>query len=304
MADAFLEFDDVCFYYESSRAPVFDALTLRLYPGWTGIVGANGSGKTTLLRLAAGELAPQRGSVRPHGSVAYCPQRTDEVPADLEPFVEAADREACRLRGVLGIGSDWFGRWATLSHGERKRAQISVALWRAPVVFALDEPTNHIDREARLLLGQALSSFAGVGLLVSHDRELLDALCGQCLMIDPPAVTLRPGGYTKARQLAAAEEARAREEYRTAARELKRLRKTAAERARDAARADRLRSKRGIAPKDHDAKSRMDLARYSGKDGQAGRLLRQMDGRLEQAEGKLKGIRVKKETHLGIVLPG
>jgi len=304
MADAFLEFDDVCFYYESSNAPVFDGLTLRLYPGWTGIVGANGSGKTTLLRLAARELRPQRGSVRPHGSVAYCPQRTDDLPADMQSFIEAVDHDACRLRGVLGIGADWFDRWTTLSHGERKRAQIGVTLWRAPLALALDEPTNHIDRNARRLLAQALSSFAGVGLLVSHDRELLDALCGQCLMIDPPAVTLRPGGYTKAAELAAADEARAREEYRAAAHELKRLRKTAADRAREAARTDRIRSKRGIAPKDHDAKSRIDLARYSGKDGQAGRVLRQLDGRLAQAEGKLKSIRAKKQARLGILLPG
>ena len=64
------------------------------------------------------------------------------------------------LRGKLFIGDDWAERWATLSHGERKRAQIAVALWQQPEVLLIDEPTNHIDAGARALLCEALPPFA------------------------------------------------------------------------------------------------------------------------------------------------
>ena len=90
--------------------------------------------------------------------------------------------------------ADWRRRWESLSHGERKRSQIAVALWRAPRILAVDEPTNHLDAGARSLVIAALRSFSGVGILVSHDRELLEALCGQCVFVEPPDAIMRPGG--------------------------------------------------------------------------------------------------------------
>ena len=70
--------------------------------------------------------------------------------------------QALELRGRLGLEEDWIGRWDSLSHGERKRAQIAVALWRRPSVLAIDEPTNHLDREARRMLAEALRRYDGV----------------------------------------------------------------------------------------------------------------------------------------------
>ena len=304
MTKAHLEFCDVSFFYPSAGAAVFDGLSVELPLGWTGVVGANGSGKTTLLRLACGELAPVRGTIRSPEEVIYCPQRTDDPPEELSRFVAAADRKARKLRGQLGIEPDWPGRWPTLSHGERKRAQIAVALWRRPRVLAVDEPTNHIDLQARGLLAAALKSFRGVGLLVCHDRALLDALCRGCLFVEPPGAVMRPGGYTKAVALAEAEARRARTAREQGKRELTRLAREAAERQRQAARSQRLRSKRGLAIKDHDARQRKNLARMTGKDGQAGRVLRQMDGRLDQARERLAAVRVPKGRRLGIDMRG
>ena len=105
-------------------------------------------------------------------------------------MVNSLERDAIKLIAELHIDSGWIDRWKSLSHGERKRAQIAVALWLDPVVLAVDEPTNHIDADARKLLREALRNFRGVGLLVSHDRELLDELCGQCLFIDPPEAVM------------------------------------------------------------------------------------------------------------------
>ena len=183
-------FHNLSFSYPTASADLFADLTLHFPVGWTGVVGANGAGKTTILRLANGELKPLAGHVQTPAGAIYCPQRTDEPPQMLAQMLADVDSEASQLKGHLNIADDWLQRWSTLSHGERKRAQIGVALWHQPQVLAVDEPTNHIDAAARDLLAGALHSFYGVGLLVSHDRDLLDALCRQCLFVDPPEAGL------------------------------------------------------------------------------------------------------------------
>jgi macrolide transport system ATP-binding/permease protein len=196
MALAQLTFQSVEFAHPGMTMPLFSDLTVQFPSGWTGIVGPNGAGKTTLLKVATGELAAQSGTVQRKGLSLYVAQRTDDPPEFLEDFIWAPD--ATVLKARLRVGEDWPERWSTLSHGERKRAQIAVALWREPAILALDEPSNHIDADARRLLLLALTEFTGIGLLVSHDRALLDELCTQCLLIDPPDAVLRPGGVTAA----------------------------------------------------------------------------------------------------------
>lgn len=294
----------ITFTYEGAANPLFEDVTVQFPEGWTGIVGANGMGKTTLMRLACGGLEPQRGSVRRPGRVVYCPQRTDDLPALFDEFISAADGTACALRGRLRIQDEWLGRWDTLSHGERKRSQIAVALWQEPDVLAVDEPTNHIDADARHLLTDALASFKGVGLLVSHDRELLDSLCEQSLFVEPPSVVMRAGGYTSASEQARMEAEHMQEEYRQAKEAASKVIREAARRRQDASRANRQRSKRGLAPGDHDAKGKIDMARFSGADGNAGRLARQLDGRVRQAQSKVEEFQLKRDFDLNFWLPG
>ena len=174
MPSLFLRFQEVSFTYPTMTRPLLAGVEVYFPVGWTGIVGANGVGKSTLLKLAVGELQVQEGKVHHLGSAIYCAQRTDDAPEALADFIYAGDREAMALRRQLGVEEEWLERWDTLSHGERKRAQIGVALWLNPDVLALDEPTNHIDGDARRLLLAALHRYQGVGLLVSHDRDLLD----------------------------------------------------------------------------------------------------------------------------------
>ena len=160
-------------------------------------MGPNGAGKTTFLKLAAGLLSPDTGQIAAPSLALYCPQRTDNPPEEMENFIRSLDKEAVLIRSRLEIQTDWPRRWDSLSHGERKRAQIGAALWQNPDLLAVDEPTNHMDMDARRVLGRALACYPGVGLLVSHDRELLDTLCRQCLFLDGSDVTARPGGYSK-----------------------------------------------------------------------------------------------------------
>ncbi len=244
MPQAFLHFKSVSFSYDSS-GPLFDDLSLTFPRGWTGIVGANGAGKSTLLMLATGAYDPKRGRVERPGNALYCPQRTDTAPPDMADLLESRDGEACRLRGMLGLGKDWAQRWRSLSHGERKRAQIAAMLWRGPEVLAVDEPTNHIDAEARDLLAEALKGYHGIGLLVSHDRELLDLLCRQCLFMDSPRITMRPGGYTAGRAESLREERARRTRYESARSSVSALEKQAVEKRMEAAKTKKKDFQRG-----------------------------------------------------------
>ena len=126
MSKGSVTFQDISFVYETASAPLFENLSANFPAGWTGIVGPNGAGKSTILKLAAGELKPGRGRILAPERAMYCPQRTDEAPPMFADLVCATDSDACKIRRLLHIKEDWLARWDTLSHGERKRAQIGV----------------------------------------------------------------------------------------------------------------------------------------------------------------------------------
>ncbi len=301
MSKEFIKCHDISFGYPTSPEPLFKHLSLHLSPGWTGVAGANGTGKTTLLKLLTGELKPDEGNLeKPPQGLLYCPQRTDHMPADFEEFMYDFEERASFLKSCLQLEYDWLERWSTLSHGERKRVQLGVALWREPAVLAIDEPTNHLDRQARGFAADALRSYRGIGLLVSHDRELLDLLCTQCLFIEPPEVITRPGGYSKAAGVIHAEREAREKQHLQDKQAFKKVNKEMTRRREKAGQSDKRRSKRGLGMKDHDARSKKDLARVSGKDGVDGKLKRQLEGRLDQAREKMNGLKAKKEYTLGI----
>ncbi len=304
MSHSFLRFQHVSFTYQTALEPLFEDVSVHAASGWSGIVGPNGTGKTTFLKLATGLLQPDEGQIDIPPLVLYCPQRTDTMPEKLVDLMQAAEKQAYIIRDQLGVRDDWLNRWDTLSHGERKRAQIAVALWQAPDVLAIDEPTNHVDADARRILVQALFAFQGVGLLVSHDRELLDTLCQQCLFIEPPSVVARPGGYSQGIHIARDERKSMQKDYALKKKAYKKIKREAGRRRDLANQYDKKRSKKGIAKHDHDAKAKIDAARISGKDIVGGKLLRQLDGRLAQAEQDLDNMQVNKEYALGIWLPG
>ncbi|MDR2246374.1 MAG: ATP-binding cassette domain-containing protein [Treponema sp.] len=296
-----LSFDSVCFSYPSSIEPVLQNISVEFRPCWTGITGDNGAGKTTFLMLAAGLLKPRSGKIAGSGGV-YCPQRTDDLSDGWEDFFYAAGNEAGRIMSRLGIEADWPFRWNTLSHGERKRMQIAIALWRQPEILAMDEPTNHLDTEAAELVAGALKMYHGTGLLVSHDRALLDLLCGQCLFIRQGTGILRPGGISQG----LAEEERENLEMR-------RVRKRLVnERERFAAAADARRrmvegsknrlSKKHLDPKDKDARGTINLARLSGKDRIGADLYKRMENRLARLDANLENAALPVQRKYGVTL--
>ncbi len=239
-------------------APILDQAALHLPEGWSGLVGENGAGKTTLLRLLAGEIEPDSGVIRfqPDApTIALCPQEVEEPGRDIPALARRDDGEACRIRGALGLRPAELERWETLSPGERKRWQVGAALARAPEILLLDEPTNHADAEMRALLLAALQSFRGAGLVVSHDRALLDCLTERTLRLSGGQARLYPGSYREASALWEAEAREAQTRRSAAQEEARRAERKLADARRERDAAQRSMSGRGRDPKDRDGRS-------------------------------------------------
>ena len=284
----------VRYAYPAAREAVLDNVTITFPTGWTALLGDNGCGKTTLAKIACGLLTPDAGSVTRGLVCAYVAQDADEPPEALTDFALDYGREARELREAFRIEDDMPWRFDELSFGERKKLQVAVALWGRPDVLVADEPTNHLDADARAELGAALARFRGIGILVSHDRDLVDALASRCASFEPGGIVVRPGGYSAAHDQAELERATVAAERTAAKKELARLAAEKDARAHEAARADARRSKRGLDPRDRDARGKIDLAIFTGKDGQAGRLSSQMDARVAAAQERLAAARVTK----------
>ncbi|HEX3692539.1 MAG TPA: ABC-F family ATP-binding cassette domain-containing protein [Solirubrobacteraceae bacterium] len=175
------------------------------------LVGPNGAGKTTLIETIAGrrELAAGRLSVGHNVTVGYLSQHAEELGAGGPPsqsVVEVAQRATKlapnKARALLGrflfSGEDAEKPLEGLSGGERRRLSLAILMNgtpKPPNVLILDEPTNHLDIESREALEDALLSFEGAVLLVSHDRALLDAVGTRTVAIEDRTLRSFVGGW-------------------------------------------------------------------------------------------------------------
>jgi ATPase subunit of ABC transporter with duplicated ATPase domains len=207
---------------------------------WVGVVGANGAGKTTLLRLIAGEVSPTAGTIDVHSDLPprLVPQEVDEVAPDVHAFAADWDGASVRLRRRLDLDVDDLdpavGRgWSALSPGLRKRWQVAAAIAEQPDVLLLDEPTNHLDTGSRELLLSELERFRGLGLIVSHDRLVLERSTSRTLRLHATGLELYTGAYGDASARWAAAAAARRRDHDRARREVRRERRILAEVRRD-----------------------------------------------------------------------
>jgi ATPase subunit of ABC transporter with duplicated ATPase domains len=295
-----VSFDRVSFSFRDS-VPLLQDVSLRFGRGWTGVVGANGSGKTTLLRLLAGELAPESGQVlrEPRGAcLRVAPQRCEALEPELEALSATQDGVARRTRESLRLDPEALGRWPTLSPGERKRWQIGAALAAEPAVLVLDEPTNHIDAEARELLVAALARFAGVGVVVSHDRALLDGLTRETVRVADGSARAYRGAYSAARETWRRAEAELRERHAELSSSARALERRIAERDQQRAHAEsRMRtSKRMKNMHDSDARHRFKLTRRRGAAAQLGHEIARTHTSLARVADELDAIELKKDV--------
>ena len=221
---------------------VLSGLDLQLPAERTGIVGRNGVGKSTLLRLVAGELAPASGQVAIDGSVAMLRQTVqvgaEEIVADLfgaraalalldraeagdATAGELADADwtlAARIAAALaktGLSADPDTPLASLSGGQRTRAALAGAIFAAPDFLVLDEPTNNLDRGGRDAVRQVIEGWRGGAVVVSHDRELLEAM-DAIVELTPRGAARYGGGWSAYRARKAVEQAAAEQQLASA----------------------------------------------------------------------------------------
>jgi ATPase subunit of ABC transporter with duplicated ATPase domains len=149
------------------------------------LVGPNGGGKTTLLQAMLGRLRPTAGEawLGPGVVVGELDQARALLVADrrlVDSFPSATGwtlSEARTLLAKFGLGANEVDRpLSSLSPGERTRAVLALLSARGVNTLVLDEPTNHLDLPAIEQLEQALATFEGTLLLVTHDRRLLESV--------------------------------------------------------------------------------------------------------------------------------
>lgn len=172
------------------------------------IMGVNGAGKSTLLKLVAGESKPDNGSVAVGASVKmgyFAQHAMDVLESDRtafqmleDNFPQAGQRPLRALAGAFGfLGDEMDKKCRVLSGGEKARLVMALMLFDPPNFLVLDEPTNHLDIATKEMLIQALSTFEGTMLFVSHDRHFLAALSNRVLELTPEGVHIYGGGYTE-----------------------------------------------------------------------------------------------------------
>ncbi|MDH6109803.1 ATPase subunit of ABC transporter with duplicated ATPase domains [Kitasatospora sp. MAP12-15] len=235
---------DLSFEWPDGKS-VLERFHLAVGPGRTGLIGLNGAGKSTLLRLLAGELTPGSGSVRVAGEIGYLPQgltldtelRVDEalgIRARRQALhaIESGDVAEAHFTALgddwdveeraratldrLGLGAlDLDRTTGELSGGEAVLLRLAALLLERPDVLLLDEPTNNLDRWARARLYEAVQSWTGVLVVVSHDRELL-AHVDQIADLRDGGVRWYGGNYAAYERTLAAEQETAERAVRSA----------------------------------------------------------------------------------------
>ncbi len=178
---------------------LIDDLSFKLPPGGiVGIIGPNGAGKTTLFRMMAGEEQPDAGQIEfgPTVQLAYVDQNRDDLDPNKTVWEEISDgldtitvgNYTTPSRAYVSRfnfkGSDQQKRIGNLSGGERNRVHLAKLLKSGGNVLLLDEPTNDLDVETLRALEEALLTFPGCAVVISHDRWFLDRVATHILAFE------------------------------------------------------------------------------------------------------------------------
>jgi len=254
-----------CSWSTPDGRALFSDLELTFGVGRAGLVGRNGIGKTTLLKLISGELRSHTGSITVNGTLGILRQTIQATPGEaianlfgitdaLALLRRAENGEACaeeladadwtleaRVASALtrlGLDAAPETHLATLSGGQSTRARLAALIFAEPDFLLLDEPTNNLDREGRAAVIDFLAGWRGGAIIVSHDRELLEAMDAIVEMTSLGA-TRYGGGWSQYRERKAVELAAARHDLADAEKRVTEIDRKAQESTERKARKDR-----------------------------------------------------------------
>ncbi|MDG1124523.1 MAG: energy-dependent translational throttle protein EttA [Pseudomonadales bacterium] len=177
-----------------------------------GIIGGNGAGKSTFFKMLTGQETPDTGNIEIGSTVqmAYVDQSRDELSDEKTVWEEVSDNQDIMRIGKHEIASRaYVGRFnfkgtdqqkfvGKLSGGERNRVHLAKLLRRGANVLLLDEPTNDLDVETLRALEEAILTFAGTALVISHDRWFLDRVATHIIAFEGDSdVIWYEGNYTE-----------------------------------------------------------------------------------------------------------
>ncbi|MBL1055725.1 ABC-F type ribosomal protection protein [Ligilactobacillus agilis] len=196
-----IQINNVTFAYPNGSENVFTDLNLRLDSSWKlGLVGRNGRGKTTFLKLLLGKL-DYRGNITSSLKFEYFPypvvdedQFVGELLQEIAPT--AQEWEVVRELSYLGMEADslWLP-FSTLSKGQQTKVLLAGLFLKPDCFLLIDEPTNHLDVAGRKLVANYLKKKTGF-ILVSHDRNFLDACIDHVLSLNRADISLTKGDFS------------------------------------------------------------------------------------------------------------
>ena len=181
-------------------------ITIRIRKGQKiSILGPNGAGKTTFLKTVAGLVEPLKGTISlgNHIVIGYFDQHSAEIDSEKtvaehfhELFPALTEKEVRTILGnYLFGGREAAKQVKNLSGGEKARLVLAELLQTRPNFLILDEPTNHMDVQAKETLESAFRAYAGTILFVSHDRYFIRQVADAVVTLENQAVMYYPFGY-------------------------------------------------------------------------------------------------------------
>ncbi|MCA9508331.1 MAG: ABC-F family ATP-binding cassette domain-containing protein [Myxococcales bacterium] len=295
----FIRLDGLSFSYPRSTSSVLKEISLSIDTGWTAVCGINGSGKSTLLNLLSKKLVPDSGYVEVNGCIEYLKQHHMLSEVEIDELYQDYSKKSLQLKASLELNELLARPFLELSFGEQKRMCLAFLLRKHPDILIVDEPTNHADAFTKNLIFNELKNFSGVGIVVSHDRSLLNMLAQKTIFIEEQRALFFDAPYS-----VALEEKKSMENYQQQSRQnklsiIKKQKHSLQQKCELINKKSRCLSKKGIAKKDHDQKEKINRAKLFAADKSDSKAQRKFRQRLDNSIAELSSLKVKKEYELG-----